>query len=103
MLVREAQNVQNPALGAAVIWRFCCGYVESHPVGEPRFRDEDIDAVRKAFEVMGQVVLKADGKLQLIVLDHASRDVWGDIPGVVGLHEWRDGVKLVPMRWLNEA
>jgi hypothetical protein len=72
-------------------------------VGEPRFRDEDIDAVRKAFEVMGQVVLKADGKLQLIVLDHASRDVWGDIPGVVGLHEWRDGVKLVPMRWLNEA
>ncbi|MGB4359724.1 MAG: DUF3732 domain-containing protein, partial [Rhodoferax sp.] len=72
-------------------------------VGEPRFRDEDIDAVRKAFEVMGQVVLKADGKLQLIVLDHASRDVWGDIPGVVGLREWRDGIKLVPMKWLNEA
>lgn len=72
-------------------------------VGEPQFRDEDIDAVRKAFEVMGQVVLKADGKLQLIVLDHASRDVWGEIPGVVGLREWRDGVKLVPMKWLNEA
>ncbi|MFC5520832.1 DUF3732 domain-containing protein [Polaromonas jejuensis] len=72
-------------------------------VEEPLFRDEDIDAVRKAFEVMGQVVLKAEGKLQLIVLDHASRDVWGDIPGVVGLREWRDGVKLVPMKWLNEA
>lgn len=72
-------------------------------VEEPLFRDEDIDAVRKAFEVMGQVVLKAEGKLQLIVLDHASRDVWGDIPGVVGLREWRDGIKLVPMKWLNEA
>lgn len=72
-------------------------------VGEPQFRDEDIDAVRKAFEVMGQVVLEAEGKLQLIVLDHASRDVWGNIPGVVGLREWRDGVKLVPMKWLNEA
>lgn len=72
-------------------------------VEEPIFRDEDIDAVRKAFEVMGQVVLKAEGKLQLIVLDHASRDVWGDIPGVVGLREWRDGIKLVPMKWLNEA
>lgn len=72
-------------------------------VGEPQFRDEDIDAVRKAFEVMGQVVLKADSKLQLIVLDHASRDVWGNIPGVVGLREWRDGIKLVPMKWLNEA
>lgn len=31
MLAREAQNVQNPALGAAVLWRFCCGFVESHP------------------------------------------------------------------------
>ncbi len=72
-------------------------------VEEPLFRDEDIDAVRKAFEVMGQVVLNAEGKLQLIVLDHASRDVWGDIPGVVGLREWRDGVKLVPMKWLNES
>lgn len=30
MLSREAQNVQNPALGAALVWRFCCGYVEAH-------------------------------------------------------------------------
>lgn len=72
-------------------------------VEDPLIRDEDIDAIRKAFEVMGQVVLKAEGKLQLIVLDHASRDVWGNIPGVVGLREWRDGVKLVPIKWLNEA
>lgn len=69
---------------------------------ELRLRDEDIDAVRKAFEVLGKVVLKAEGKLQVIVLDHASRDVWGGIPGVVGLKEWRDGIKLVPMKWLTE-
>lgn len=68
---------------------------------ELRLRDEDIDAVRKAFEVLGKVVMKAEGKLQVIVLDHASRDVWGEIPGVVGLKEWRDGIKLVPMRWLE--
>ena len=35
MLAREAQNVQNPALGAAVLWRFCCGYSDAHPVSEP--------------------------------------------------------------------
>src|SRR6218665_1496249 len=35
MRAREAQNIQNPALGAAVLWRFCCGYVEAHPGGEP--------------------------------------------------------------------
>lgn len=34
MLAREAQNIQNPALGAAALWRFCCGYVEAHPVGD---------------------------------------------------------------------
>ena len=68
---------------------------------ELRLRDEDIDSVRKTFEVLGKVVMKAERKLQIIVLDHASRDVWGDIAGVVGLKEWRDGIKLVPMRWLE--
>ncbi|MBT9491829.1 MAG: hypothetical protein IV107_05675 [Paucibacter sp.] len=35
MLAREANNVQNPALGAAIIWRFCCAYVAEHPTGDP--------------------------------------------------------------------
>ena len=68
---------------------------------EPRLRDEDVSAVRMAFDVMGKVVLAAKGQLQLIVLDHASQDIWGDVEGVVGLPEWRNGVKLVPMDWLD--
>lgn len=32
MLAREVQNVQNPALGAAIVWRFCCGYVETNRI-----------------------------------------------------------------------
>lgn len=32
MLTREIQNVQNPALGAVLVWRFCCGYVETQRV-----------------------------------------------------------------------
>jgi len=76
---------------------------EVEEVEEPQLRDEDVDAVRQAFEVMGRVALDAKGGLQLIVLDHASRDVWGDIDGVVGLPEWRNGVKLVPMAWLDKA
>ena len=66
-------------------------------------RDEDIDAVRKVFETLGKVVLEAQGKLQVIVLDHAGRDVWGGILGVVGLREWRGGTKLVPMTWLEDS
>ncbi|HEI6852838.1 TPA: DUF3732 domain-containing protein [Yersinia enterocolitica] len=69
---------------------------------EPKVRDEDVEAVRKAFEVMGNVVLQENGNLQLIVLDHASSVVWGEIAGVVGLPEWRDGTKLVPMEWFSE-
>lgn len=68
-----------------------------------KVHDEDVDAVRKAFEVMGSVVRGEKGKLQLIVLDHASSEVWGGIDGVVGLPEWRGGTKLVPMEWLSEA
>ena len=34
-LAREVQNVQNPALGAALIWRFCCGFVEASSTRDP--------------------------------------------------------------------
>lgn len=34
-LSKEVQNVQNPALGAGMVWRFSCGYVASHPTKDP--------------------------------------------------------------------
>jgi len=68
---------------------------------EPQLRDEDIEAVRKAFEVMARVVESSKGRLQVIVLDHAPQEVWGNIPGVVAFEEWRTGVKLVPADWLS--
>jgi hypothetical protein len=74
---------------------------EGEDLDEPRLRDEDIVAVHKAFEVMGEVVGAEKGRLQIIVLDHAPREVWGDIPNVVTFEEWRDGVKLVPTEWIS--
>lgn len=68
---------------------------------EPQIPDEDVDAVRKAFQVMANVVRAAKGKLQIIVLDHAPREVWGSIGDVVAREEWRGGVKLVPEIWLT--
>ncbi|MBY4890721.1 DUF6521 family protein [Pantoea sp. DY-15] len=35
MLAREIQNIQNPALGAAMLWRFCTGYVENQRIPAP--------------------------------------------------------------------
>jgi hypothetical protein len=74
---------------------------EDEETEEPQFtRDEDIEAVRKVFKVLGDVVGAANGKLQVIVLDHAPRDVWGGIDYIAELEEWRDGRKLVPIEWV---
>ena len=74
---------------------------ENEDVEEPTLKDEDILAVHKAYEVMGEVVGASNGRLQIIVLDHAPREVWGDIPNVVAFEEWRDGLKLVPTEWIS--
>jgi hypothetical protein len=34
-LVRETTYVQNPALGAVLVWRFCEGYAQEHKTSEP--------------------------------------------------------------------
>ena len=68
-----------------------------------RTRDEDIAAVRKVFESMGREVVRAKGRLQAIVLDHAGNDVWGEISGVTLCQEWRGNEKLVPPSWLENG
>ncbi len=71
-------------------------------VGEdPQLPDEDVAAVRKVFEVFGTFILAAKGALQVIVLDHAGSDVWGNVEGVHLVEEWRDGPALVPQAWLT--
>jgi hypothetical protein len=34
VLAQEIRNIQNPALGAGLLWRFVCGYVETHRTHE---------------------------------------------------------------------
>ena len=69
----------------------------SEPVA---WRDEDVEAVRKVFMLLGEQVAAADGRLQVIVLDHADEDVWGDIDGVILAEQWRDHA-LVPSAWFE--
>lgn len=77
---------------------------DSPPLDDPKLtRDEDIDAVRKAFRVMGSVVKAMEEKLQVIVLDHAADDIWGGIESVIGVEDWRSGIKLVPVEWVDSA
>ena len=64
--------------------------------------DEDLQAVRQIFSTLSDAALDARGEWQAIVLDHAEETVWGDLPGVHLVEEWREGTKLVPTEWLFE-
>ena len=64
-------------------------------------RDEDVIAVRQIFETLCGEALESQGAWQAIVLDHAGSDVWGEVPGVHLVEEWREGTKLVPEAWLD--
>lgn len=67
----------------------------------PTLRDEDRDAVRKVFALLATEVGEADGRIQVIVLDHADDGVWGNLPNLNLIEEWRDGDALVPLSWLS--
>lgn len=69
--------------------------------GEIDLTDEDVRAVRKVFVTLAEAVQRGAGAWQAIVLDHASDDIWGDIPGVHLVEEWRGGRNLVPTEWLG--
>lgn len=70
---------------------------------EIEFRDEDVDAVRKVFEVFSYIVEKCNGNLQVIVLDHAPESVWGNLDNIHLVKEWRNGEKLVPNEWILDS
>lgn len=64
------------------------------------WQDQDIIAVQKVFKLLGGQAQAANGRLQVIVLDHADAEVWGGIEGVVLTEEWYDSA-LVPAEWLE--
>ncbi|WP_372088437.1 DUF3732 domain-containing protein (plasmid) [Tistrella mobilis] len=64
------------------------------------WRDEDVVAVRKVFALLGEQVAAVRAPLQVIVLDHADEDVWGDLPNVILAEKWRESA-LVPYDWLE--
>ncbi len=47
---------------------------------DAELNDEDRTAVRKVFLALAEAVNAADGRLQIIVLDHADDEVWGISP-----------------------
>jgi Protein of unknown function (DUF3732) len=68
---------------------------------DPSLADDDVARVRKLFEVISEVTTEQKQRLQTIVLDHAAANVWGDIPGIHLVEEWRGSDKLIPRFWME--
>ena len=65
------------------------------------YEDEDVDAVKSTFKALAKSVLTSNGGWQSIVLDHADKDIYGDIEGIHEVEVWRGGVKLIPTEWYS--
>lgn len=70
---------------------------------DPDWKDEDVVAVRKIFTAVSEETLRANGRLQVILLDHADESVWGNIDNIHLAEEWRYGAKLVPQSWISPS
>ncbi|MCG5078496.1 DUF3732 domain-containing protein [Paraburkholderia tagetis] len=63
---------------------------------DEELRDEDVASIRRFFQAMGKLASYFKGKLQIIVLDHAGPNVWGELDAVTLVEEWRGDEYLVP-------
>lgn len=69
---------------------------------DPALNDEDRIAVEKIFKAMSSAIDMAKGKLQIIVLEHADRTVWGEVEKIFEVCEWRGkNKKLIPEEWIS--
>lgn len=64
--------------------------------------DEDKLAVKKVFEAMAKFLRDVHADMQIIVVEHADADVWGNIPEMNLVERWRgNNQKLVPEEWIT--
>lgn len=64
--------------------------------------DEDKAAVKKIFNTLSKYVIQDKTDVQIIVMEHADDDIWGDIEGIHLVERWRgNNKKLIPQEWIN--
>jgi ribosomal protein S15P/S13E len=67
-----------------------------------KITDEDKVAVKKIFSALSRYITDTKEPLQIIVLEHADQDIWGEYKNIYLVDRWRDGNKLVPQSWISE-
>jgi hypothetical protein len=60
----------------------------------------DLESTRQIFRTLGRAQKSFRGQLQLIVLDHADKNAWGEVPEIEEKANWRnDEDALIPKAW----
>lgn len=63
---------------------------------------DDVESVKKIFELLSKVAKELGEKLQIIVLDHADPKIWGNLDNVYEVEDWsKDNNALIPSEWLQ--
>ena len=69
---------------------------------DEKLNDEDKEAVRKIFLAFSNYISDTKGKIQILVMEHADEDVWGNIENIHLVKRWRgNNEKLVPAEWIG--
>lgn len=63
-------------------------------------QDEDKAAVKKIFATLSKYIEKAKSELQIIVMEHADEDIWGEFDNIKLVERWRGRNKLIPVEWI---
>lgn len=79
------------------------GDVASVPLSSRRSRRlNDLDSTKQIFRALARAQEKFGGALQIIVLDHADQNAWGELENVSGIETWRnDSDWLIPQHWIS--
>lgn len=75
-------------------------YDEKHEIQIFGKDTEDALAVKEMFEVMQKSIKANEGKLQILVLDHAGKDIWENIEDIHEVDEWINEKALIPQNWI---
>ncbi|MGR9165644.1 DUF3732 domain-containing protein [Rhizobium leguminosarum] len=75
-------------------------FVEKDGDQDSSLRSLDLQRTRQIFKAIAHVQ-KVLGGLQVIILDHADRNTWGDIENIKEVGNWRDDDALIPPSWLR--
>jgi hypothetical protein len=73
------------------------------PAGARRSRRlNDLDSTKQIFKALARAQEKLEGSLQIIVLDHADQNAWGELENVDGVETWRNESDwLIPQHWIT--